>query len=132
MKTSSKILHWVPRVLCILAILFVGMFSLDEFDSRLPLGQQILGFIMHNIPVFVLIIILAVAWKWELIGGIVLILFSLAVAPFLYLLNVRNIHSTSIAIGNVFMLLSPFFVSGLLFIISHYRRKKLNMLAKAE
>lgn len=69
MKTSLKIIHWDPRILCILAILFVSMFALDSFDPRYTLLQQLQAFAIHLIPTYFLIIFLVVAWKWELTGG---------------------------------------------------------------
>jgi len=32
MKTTTKILYWSPRILCILAILFISIFALDAFE----------------------------------------------------------------------------------------------------
>jgi len=46
------------------------MFSLDSFGGNNPLGRQLLGFLMHNIPVFILIIALVIAWKYEILGGV--------------------------------------------------------------
>ena len=31
MRTLTDWFHWIPRVLCILAILFISMFALDAF-----------------------------------------------------------------------------------------------------
>lgn len=53
MKTNTKILYWSPRILCILAILFVSMFSLDAFEPGVPFWNQILAFLMHMIPSFI-------------------------------------------------------------------------------
>ena len=63
-----KIIHWLPRVLCILAILFISLFALDSFDPKLPASRQWQEFFMHLIPSFILIIILIIAWKWEWVG----------------------------------------------------------------
>jgi hypothetical protein len=35
MRASIKLLHWLPRTLCMLAILFVSLFALDAFASGL-------------------------------------------------------------------------------------------------
>ena len=60
MKTFIKILHWLPRIICILAILVVSMFALDSFAPELTFWQQIGGFLMHLIPSFVLLSILII------------------------------------------------------------------------
>ncbi len=124
METNSKILFWTPRVLCILAILFVSMFALDSFEPGVPVSQQILAFLMHMIPSFVLILALVVAWKWELIGGIIVGTVGLATSPFVYSLNYNRTHSAGISFGIVCMVCMPFLVVGILFIWDHYHRKQ--------
>jgi len=46
------------------------MFSLDVFDGTSGFWQILLGLFMHNIPVFFLVIILWMSWKYEIVGGI--------------------------------------------------------------
>ena len=70
MGTSVKIFHWVPRILCILAILLISMFALDSFSPERTFWQNLGAFLIHLIPSFALIALLIVAWKWELPGGI--------------------------------------------------------------
>ena len=67
METKVKVLHWLPRIICILAILFVSMLALDSFAPGLTIWQQLGAFLMHLIPSFVLLVFLVIAWKWELI-----------------------------------------------------------------
>ena len=76
MENSVKFYHWLPRIICILAILFVSMFALDSFSPDLTLWQQIVGFLIHLIPSYILIALLLVAWKWEYVGGIVYTIFG--------------------------------------------------------
>lgn len=66
MKKSTKVLYWSPRVLAILAILFVSLFALDAFHPGKPLTQQLADFLIHLIPSFVLLTVLLLAWKREL------------------------------------------------------------------
>ena len=126
MKTSIKILHWTPRILCILAILFISMFALDAFDQRLTIGQQIGGFMIHLIPSFVLLAFLIVAWKWELIGGIIFILIGLGFSPFIFIHNYHMNHSILMTLFVVLMINIPFVLVGVLFIASHYKKKRTN------
>ncbi len=79
---TLKILYWFPRILAILSILFLLLFSFDSFGGDVPPGKQILGFLTHNIPVFVLIIILVIAWKYEVIGGALFIIAFIALGIF--------------------------------------------------
>ena len=124
MKTSLKILHWSPRILCILAILFISLFALDAFAPGHTLLQQIGDFLMHLIPSFVLLACLIVAWKWELIGGIILALIGIGFSPFVYQLNYNRIHNVGECLAIVLMITFPFIVVGVLFIMSHIMKKK--------
>ncbi len=123
MKTSQKILHWLPRILCILAILFISMFALDAFEPGLSLGKQLIDFAMHLIPSFVLIVLLVVAWKWELPGGVIFILVGVGFSPFIYLLNFHRNHSVWISLGIIAIITFPFIVIGILFLLSRKMKK---------
>lgn len=131
MKTSMKLLYWTPRILCILAILFISIFAVDAFDAQLTIWQQIGGFLIHMIPSFILMVILAVAWKWELVGGSILLLFGLLTTPLVFNINYSRNHSVSTTLGLILMITFPFIVVGALFIISHYVNKKKNHLEDA-
>jgi hypothetical protein len=125
MKTSVKLFHWLPRIICILAILFVSIFAADAFAPGLTLWQQLGAFFVHLIPSFVLIAILIVAWKWELVGGIIIALIGIATSPFIFILNHnRNHFSVGASLGVVLMITFPFIVVGILFIVSHMLKKK--------
>lgn len=106
----QKILFWIPRVTAILAILFMGMFSLDVFGGNEPPGKQLLGFLIHNIPALIIIGVLAIAWKWELIGGILFLLAALAGGVFFqgFTTNPASL-----------IVMAPFALSGFLFILHH-------------
>lgn len=123
MKTLN-LLFWIPRLLCILAILFIGMFALDAFDAKLTLSEQILGFLIHLTPVYILIALLVVAWKWELLGGILLTAFGLITSPFVFMLNYNRIHSVTGCLLILLMITFPFIVVGLLFVVHHWMAKK--------
>jgi len=127
-KSSSlaSTVRWAARILCILAIAFVSLFALDVFEQG-SLGQKIIAFLLHMIPSFVLIIVLIIAWKREIVGGIAIALIGLATAPFVYNLNYHRSLSASIGLKNAALLCVPFILVGVLFIISYWlhRPKKL-------
>ena len=124
MNRSVKVLHWLPRVICILAILFVSMFALDAFSPNLTIWQQILAFIIHLVPSLILLIVLLIAWKWELVGGIIFIVIGLSLSPFIFFHNYKMNHSIWISLGIISIITLPFIIAGILFVISHFRRKK--------
>ena len=103
-----KILYWFPRILAILSILFLIMFSLDSFGGDEPLGRQLLGFLMHNIPVFILIIALVIAWKNEIAGGVIFILLFFAFGIFF--------KSFSGNTGSL-IIITPFLLAGAMLIL---------------
>lgn len=103
-----KILYWFPRILAILAILFMLIFSLDSFGGESPAGKQLLGFLVHNIPVFGLIIVLIFAWKYEVIGGVLFVLLFFALGIFF--------KSFSGNAGSLIIIL-PFLLAGIMFIL---------------
>ncbi|MEI8005598.1 MAG: hypothetical protein WCI48_05280 [Bacteroidota bacterium] len=121
---SILFLHWAPRVLCIVAILFVSVFSLDAFQPGVSLKDEILAWLMHMIPSFVLVVILAIAWKWENIGGIIFLSLGLAFTPFIFWGNYANNHSIWISLVVVLTITIPFILVGALFMMSYHTRRK--------
>jgi hypothetical protein len=125
MKTSVRVFHWFPRIICILAILFISVFALDAFAPGLTIWQQIAGFFIHLIPSFILTVIFIIAWKWELFGGILIAVTGIVMSPLVFNLNHnRNHFSFSQSLINVLIITFPFIVVGVLFILSHYLKKK--------
>lgn len=126
MKTKKGILYWTPRILCILAILFISMFALDSFSPNLTIWQQIGAFLMHLIPSFILLAFLLVAWKWEFIGGLIFIAIGLVTSPFIFIHNYRMNHSIWWSLNTILFITVPFIIVGVLFLINYKRRRKLS------
>lgn len=124
MTKSLAILHWTPRILCILAIAFISIFAFDAFEPGLTIWQQLAAFAMHLLPSFILFMMLVVAWRWELVGGIVFMLLGLGLSPFIYTHNYAMNHSVSMSLGIIMMITFPFFLIGLLFVTSYLVKKK--------
>jgi hypothetical protein len=124
MKTYKGLIHWLPRIICILAILFVSIFAFDSFSPGLTIWQQLGAFFMHLIPSIVLTALLLVAWKWEYIGGIIFTIIGIGLSPLLFLKNYHMNHSIWISIGIVLMITFPFIIAGTLFIMSYNMKKK--------
>jgi len=124
MKESIKVFHWLPRIICMLAILFVSLFAADAFQPGLTIWQQLGAFIIHLIPSFILLIFLVVAWKWEYIGGIIFIIIGLGLSLLVFKHNYKMNHSIWMSIGIIMAITVPFVIVGVLFIVSHFKRKK--------
>lgn len=125
MTTSVRVLHWLPRIICILAILMISLFASDAFGPGQTIWQQLGSFIMNLIPSFILIIILIIAWKWEYAGGIIFMILGVAVSPFIFMVNHnRNRLPVGASIVNVLIIALPFILVGILFMISHFMKKR--------
>ena len=125
MNTTDRIIHWVPRVISILAILFVSLFAFDVFSPELTVWQQILALLMHLIPSFILLGLLIVAWKWERVGGIILTVIGLVFLVLVFNLNHhRNQFPVKQSIINASIICLPFVLAGVLFVVSYYRKQK--------
>jgi hypothetical protein len=125
MKTSTKVLYWTARILCIFAILFVSLFALDSFSSERTFWQNTAAFLMHLIPSFVLLASLIIAWKWEKVGGIILTIIGIAFSIFIFVFNYKRNHfPVKTCLLGALALAIPFVLAGILFILSHYRKKK--------
>jgi len=94
----KKIPYWLPRVLSVLFIAFISVFALDVFGEP----QWFLALLMHLIPSFILIILTAIAWKNERLGGFIFI-----AAGFLMLVSSRFesmvISIPAIVLGALFL-----------------------------
>jgi hypothetical protein len=132
MKTSVKLFYWLPRIICMLAILFVSLFAADAFQSNLSMGEQLADFAIHLIPSFILLGFLLIAWKWEFIGGIIFTVLGLVMTPVIFYHNYNVNHfSVTQCVGIISMITVPFMVVGVLFIISHFKHKKMGILPGA-
>lgn len=70
-------MYAAPRILGVLFVLFLMLFSLDVVRPGLTAGQIAIGMFIHNIPSLLLAIILAISWRHEIVSGIVFILAGL-------------------------------------------------------
>lgn len=119
MKNTHKILYWSPRVLGILFIIFLMMFSLDVFEPELTAEQIAIGLFMHNIPALILLLSLIFSWKHEIVGGVAFIL-----AGLLYILLLAiNSKFEWYMLSWVLIISGPAFLIGVLFIINWLKKK---------
>lgn len=123
MKTSNSLIYWLPRVICILAILFISMFALDSFAPELTFWQQIGTFLMHLVPSFILLALLVVAWKWEFVGGVIFTFVGVVTTPFIFLHNYRMNHSVWMSLFIILIITIPFLLVGILFLVNHRIKK---------
>ncbi|MGI6744758.1 MAG: DUF7670 domain-containing protein [Acutalibacteraceae bacterium] len=120
---KDKIFLYTPRVLAILFILFLSLFSLDVFgEPNTGVKETALAFFIHNIPSLVLTLSLILAWKYELIGAAVFTLSALAFG----ILMISNGTSRN-ELTTVFFVSGSCLVIGILFYIVWYKKRKLSI-----
>lgn len=108
-----RALHWAPRILGILLIVFVSLFAFDIFEQGYDFWQTIAALLAHLIPSFILILVLIIAWKKEMPGGAVYIVLGLILAA---VDRDKIVYSLPI--------LLPIFLIGILFLFSGGRKRK--------
>ena len=124
MKKTGRILYWAPRLLSILFICFLTLFSLDVFEPGLSAGEMALGFLMHNIPSIIMIIVLIIAWRTEIDGAAGFIGAGLL---YIGLVAYRVINSELpwyFAATWGLSIAGPAFIIGVLFLITWKKKRK--------
>jgi len=62
-------LYWAPRVLVLLFALLAATFAADGSGEHRGSWEWLFALGIHLIPSVVVLLVLAVAWEWELLGG---------------------------------------------------------------
>lgn len=75
-KLLRNTLFWAPRVFGILIAGLLTLLSTDVFAEGYSFGQSILGFLIHMLPAFAVILVLVLAWRWEWVGALGFIAFG--------------------------------------------------------
>ena len=105
---TNRFFYWAPRILSILFAVFISLFALDVFGEGYPFWEAILALVMHLIPTYIVIIATLIAWKREIIGGIMFITLGL----FYLFMTMGKVHFSAhlfiaaplILIGGMFIL----------------------------
>jgi len=120
---SGGFVHWAPRIASIVFVLFLSLFSLDVIEPGRSIGEIVVGLLMHNIPVFVLGTLTAVAWKHGIVGGIAFISAGILYIALVFLQGVRGGLDWRIALAWSIQLSGVAFVIGGLY-IADWRRER--------
>lgn len=117
MKTPLKrLLFWAPRILCILFAGFISIFAADVFGEGYGFWKTIVALLVHLIPTWIILIVLAISWRREWVGGIVF-----NVLGVLYLIAFWGRFHWSAYI----MISGPLFLIGVLFSLNWLCRREL-------
>ncbi len=118
-RNISRFVYWTPRILSILFIAFLTLFSLDVFGNGYTFWQTVGALLTHNIPVFLLIIVLVISWKYEIVGGIAFIL-----AGLLYILLLMGSEFEWYMLAWAAQISGIAFFIGIMFLINWYKKKR--------
>ena len=108
-ENKNSWVFWAPRVLGLLVAAFLGLFALDAFGGEQPFALALADFAAHLAPAFLVLAIVAIAWRWEWVGAAAFT--ALAVV---YLLASPRLDWSLVISG-------PLFLVGLLFLWSWRR-----------
>lgn len=89
------------------------MFALDVFSEGYRFGEAILALLLHLIPTYVVVIALAIAWRWEGPGATLFITLAL-----FYLITSG---------GGSWIISGPLFLIGVLFLLNWIYRARLKL-----
>lgn len=118
----NKFVYWTPRILSIIFLLFLAMFSLDIFEGDYGFWGTIVGLLMHNIPVFILAIILWISWKREIIGGIGFIFGGILYIAMI-LINIIKTGFEWYYLAWALQISGIAFLIGILFLVGWFKKK---------
>ena len=88
-------------------LFFVSLFSLDVFGTGAPPLEVLVGFLMHNLPSLLMLVLLIIAWKRPVVGFVAFLLAGAAFAVFF----VRDIY----ALPNLLLFVLPILLIASLF-----------------
>lgn len=67
-----RLLFWTPRITLLLFALLLSLFALDVFGQGASFWETLLALLMHLIPTWAMLIVVALAWRWEWVGTLLL------------------------------------------------------------
>jgi len=71
-------MYWLPRIIALLFLAFLVLFSSDVFGMEGTFIEKMGGFLVHNIPSIIFALLLVFAWKEEEKGGYLFIVLGVA------------------------------------------------------
>jgi hypothetical protein len=113
-RPVKRLIFWSPRVLCIAFAIFLSLFALDVFNEGYGVAKTILALAIHLIPSAIIVVVLAISWRWEWVGGVLFIAMGV-----LYLVQAWRHPDWVVTISG------PLFLVGALFLLSWSKRAEI-------
>ncbi len=70
-RSAARLLYWSPRCIGVAFAIFVGLFALESFQETAGFWHLALAFAINLVPAYMVVLVLAAAWKWEWMGAVV-------------------------------------------------------------
>jgi len=115
-ESVKRIVFWLPRILCVLFALFISLFALDVFGEGYGFWETIVAFLIHLVPTALVLIALAIAWRWGWIGAILF----LALGGWYIIMAWGKFEWTT-----YLLIAGPLFLIGALFLVNWVYRAEL-------
>ena len=115
-RSARNILFWTPRILCILFCMFLSIFALDVFGEGQEFWGTVLALLMNLVPVFLVAIVLAIAWRWEWVGAVLFTALALIYVIWFW---------GRFPLGVYFAIAGPLVLLGILFLLNWIYRQEL-------
>jgi hypothetical protein len=114
-KMKNRVLLWIPRsVTAILFILITMFIALEVFSENKPLADRIIGFSIHMMPAWVILLGFIASFFRTLLSGILYVVIAVYFTVFFH-----TYHSFSLFL---FMSL-PFFIIGFIYFFFNFKLK---------
>jgi hypothetical protein len=113
---ARLLLYWAPRLLALLFAAFLSIFALDVFSGEHGFWETMVALLMHLVPTAVILVVTAIAWRWEWAGAIVFALLGVA-----YIVRFWGRFPASVYL----FIAGPLFLIALLFLVGWIMRAKL-------
>jgi hypothetical protein len=115
---NLDMLKWFARIPFLILTLFWGIFSF--LSGANEYGGGIIGIIKNSpnaIPWLVLLVVNYIGWKWEIVGGVIILLIGLFLSFFFNMWRPKGLF----LIGMIFI---PMEIIGILFLINGVLEQK--------
>lgn len=122
-KETNKFVYWTPRILSIVLVLFLTLFSGDVFEENLGFWSTVLALLIHNIPSLLLAVIVWISWKkYEIVGGVAFILAG--ITHLIFSLIRQTIDPWYMTFTISLIIDGPAFLIGFLFLVGWLTKTK--------
>ncbi|MCU0105158.1 hypothetical protein N7603_05760 [Acholeplasma vituli] len=117
MKHVRRTMKWIPRIVTLLLIIFICLFSFDVFTGNDPWYKMILGFIIHCLPVMFLLLVWFISIYKPWVGATIYSVFGLLFFLWMAIEQSPQSYAKALYFG------IPFVVVSILYLLDYKARQ---------